>query len=192
MQNAIEALISLLKSDPNAANAFGALASAAAAFLALAVSVISLIVSLWALAIQRRHNKLSVRPLPEVTVADYEDCLRVTLRNNGTGPLFVTDMKVTDGIHTSDSLIDCMPELRHGRAWTTFIRDTKGRTVLPGEDLRLLELSEFEGEKNFAAHRDTIRKALAALQLRVEYSDIYKTCFPRYRRDLKWFGRHDT
>lgn len=191
MQAAIEALVALLKADPNTANAFGALASAAAAFLALLVSGISLIVAFWTLWIQRRHNRLSVRPLPEVTVADYENSLRVKLRNSGSGPLIVKSLKVSNGPEYRDSVIDWMPSLKAGRAWTTFVRATVGRAILPGEDIVLLELSEFDGEKNFAHHRNLVRKALAPLTVQVECSDIYNSHLPRYQRELKWFGRHD-
>jgi hypothetical protein len=74
--NDMDALVALLKTNANAANAFGALASAAAAFLALLFSCISIGISIWAASLQRRHNELTVRPLAEVTVADYENSPR--------------------------------------------------------------------------------------------------------------------
>ena len=102
-------LIALLRSDSNAANAFGALASALAAVLALFVSCASVWIAISAARSQRTHNELSVRPLAEVTVADYESSLRVKLRNNGTGPMIVLAVTVSDGAKALDSLIEWMP-----------------------------------------------------------------------------------
>jgi hypothetical protein len=80
----MDILLNLLKSAANAANAFGALASAAAAFLALFVSGFSVWISVWSARTQRKQNELSVRPLAEVTVADYEK--RYSLRVLSTDP----------------------------------------------------------------------------------------------------------
>jgi hypothetical protein len=113
----MEALVALLKVDPNAANAFGALASAAAAFLALLVSAISVGISVWAVRSERRHNAPSVRPLAEVTVADYDDCLRVKLRNHGTGPMLIAAVTVSNGKNTHPSLVEWMPQLPGDRPW---------------------------------------------------------------------------
>jgi hypothetical protein len=87
----------LIQTDANAANVIATIASAIMAALALIVSIVSVIVSVWNLKIQRHHNVLSVCPLPEVTVADYENSLRVKIRNNGSGPLLIKEMKVTNG-----------------------------------------------------------------------------------------------
>lgn len=105
----MQELIALLRSDSNAANAFGALASALAAVLALFVSCASVWIAISAARSQRTHNELSVRPLAEVTVADYESSLRVKLRNNGTGPMIVLAVTVSDGAKALDSLIEWMP-----------------------------------------------------------------------------------
>jgi hypothetical protein len=185
----MDALIKLLQSDPNAANAFGALASAAAAFLALLVSVISVVISIWAARVQRRHNQLSVRPLAEVTVADYENSLRVKLRNNGSGPMIVKDVLINNGDRELRSLVEWMPPLPHGRYWTTFSHALVNRTLLPGAELVMLELTQYENEINFAECRNIVRDALAPLVVRVQYSDIYNDPMPQHQKALDWFGR---
>lgn len=186
----MDALIALLKSDANVANAFGALASAAAALLALLVSAISVGISVWGVKTQRRHNELSVRPLAEVTFSDYEDRLRIKLRNNGIGPMIVTAITVLDGVSAKPSILDWMPEyLPHGRDWDDFVDDIRGRTLAPGGEIVLLELAEAEGEVGFAASRDIVREALAPLSVNVEYTNVYGTVMQPKRRDLDWFGR---
>jgi hypothetical protein len=156
-------LIALLKSDANAANAFGALASTVAAVLALLVSVISVFISIWAMRAQRKHNELSVRPLAEVTVADYENSLRVKLRNNGTGPMIVTDVVVADGTSNKACLVDWIPPLPMGRLWTNFSHELRDRTLQPGSEVVLLELTENQGEEEFSLCREMVRVALAPL-----------------------------
>lgn len=183
-------LVELLKNDTNAANAFGALASAAVALFALILSVISVVISVWASCVQRKHNKLSVRPLAEVTVADYENSLRVKLRNNGSGPMIVADIIVSDGSETCPSLIEWMPKLYKNRHWNTFSNVLKNRSLLPTGEIILLELTEYEAETGFAKSRDLVRDALAPLKVTVKYTDIYNTKLPPYEKSLSWFGRH--
>lgn len=183
-------IFGLLKSDANAANAFGAIASAVAAFLALFLSVISVWISVWSARTQRKHNLLSVRPLAEVTVADYENSLRVKLRNNGTGPMIILSITVSDDSNAKDCLIDWMPDLPGGRPWNTFTHALRHRTLQPGAEIILLELTEYEGERNFPKCRDLTRKALASLTVDVEYTDIYESVLRPCRKPLSWFGRN--
>ena len=186
----MQELIALLRSDSNAANAFGALASAATAFLALFVSCASVWISISAARSQRKHNELSVRPLAEVTVADYENSLRVKLRNNGTGPMIVLAVTVSDGSITRESLIEWMPSLSGHRPWNTFSHTLRRRTLQPGAELVLLELTEHDGEINFPQCRDRVRRALAPLTVNVEYTDIYETTLRPCKKELSWFGRN--
>lgn len=186
----MDALIALLKTDANTANAFGALASAAAAVLALFVSCVSVWISVSSARSQRRHNELSVRPLAEVTVADYEDSLRVKLRNNGSGPMIVLTVTVSDGANAHESLIEWMPALPQGRPWNTFSHALRRRTLQAGAEIVLLELTEHENEANFAVCRDRVRSALAPLTVNVEYTDIYDTVMRPCRKPLSWFARN--
>ncbi len=80
-------LFEFLKQSHDSASALAAVSGVVVAALAFFVSVCSLAVSVIALRRQHRHNVLSVSPLPEVTVADYLDSVRVRLRNNGSGPM---------------------------------------------------------------------------------------------------------
>ncbi|WP_157559381.1 hypothetical protein [Hydrogenophaga crassostreae] len=186
----MEALFALLKSDANAANALGALASAIAAVLALFLSCVSVWISISASRSQRRHNELSVRPLAEVTVADYENSLRVKLRNNGSGPMIVIAVTVSDGSNSHESLIDWMPTLPPNRSWNTFTHALQRRTLQAGAEIILLELTEYDGEQNFSRCRDKVRKALTSLTVNVEYMDIYESVMKPCRKSLSWFGRN--
>jgi hypothetical protein len=178
-------LIGILKADPNLANAFAALVSAAMAFLAVCISI-------WAVRTQQRHNELSVRPLAEILVADYEDCLRVKLCNNGIGPMIITNLKVSDGASEKTNLIDWMPELPADRPWNNFAGDIRDRSLAPGSEIVLIELSQHDGEMSFAKCRDLVRSALSRLAVSVEYTNIYNTAITPKCKKLTWFGRHES
>lgn len=183
-------LIALLKSDTNLANAFGALASAAAAFLALIVSSLSVWISLQAMKSQRKHNELSVRPLAEVTVADYESSLRVKLKNNGTGPMIIKSIDVWMGEYSKKCLVDWMPQnLPNERLWTDYSGELTDRSLQSGSEIVLLALTEYDGEKNFDICRELVREALAPLTVTVNYTDIYENPMPNRVKPLSWFGR---
>ncbi|MEW8659047.1 MAG: hypothetical protein AB2603_12035 [Candidatus Thiodiazotropha endolucinida] len=186
----MDELINLLKTDASAANAMGALASAAAAFLAVVVSVLAMFISFWAVRSQHKHNELSVRPLAEVTVADYENSLRVKLCNNGNGPMIIKWIEVSNRTKAKTSIIEFMPILPNNREWTTFSSDLCDRTLKSGDEIVLLELTMNDGETNFNKSRDKVRTALAPLSVRVKYTDIYNKKMPTRIKSLSWFGRH--
>lgn len=187
----MDTLLALLRSDANAVNAFGALASAVAAFLALILSLVSVGISFWAVRSERRHNELSVRPLAEITYVDYENSIRVKLRNHGTGPMIVTSLTATNGIDSEASLVDLMPDLPMKRLWNTFVDNLADRSLSAGGELVLLELTEHENERDFARSRDLIRQELSRVTISVEYNNIYGTAMPPRVKKLEWFGRHN-
>lgn len=182
-------LFALLQANPDATNAIAAVANASTAALALIVSVVAVIVSCVTLKHQRQHNKLSVRPVPEVTVADFEESLRVRVRNHGAGPLILRGIQVTDGSKDRPSLVEWMPELPAHLPWTNFVGPVTDRCLLAGGELTLLQFDGAAWDEEFGKSRDGVREALARLTVDVDFTDIYGSAFNRYRKDLSWFGR---
>lgn len=166
------------------------LANALAAIASLLTALIALVVSIWALLIQRRHNVLSIRPIPEVTVADYEDSLRVKLRNNGSGPMIVLSLEVFNGAHVKSSVIEWMPALPKNRPWNHFSMTLERRTIQPDGVISLLELNAAEDEPHFERCRDLTRASLRNLLIVVRYTDIYESRLAPYEKSLAWFGRN--
>jgi len=120
-----------LTTNHEVANALAAIFSALTALFALVVSI----AGLWS---QRRHDILAARPIPEVTVADYENSLRIKLRNNGVGPMILKSVSVKRrGVQeTRDSVVDWMPEI--SRPWTNFSTALAGRSLAPNGACRYL------------------------------------------------------
>lgn len=104
--------------------------------------------------------------------------------------MIVIAVTVSDGKNAKLSLLDWMPELPDDHGWTNFSDDLSGRTLSPGSEIVLLELTEYEGEEDFAKYRDLVRPALAPLTVNVEFTDIYNTVMPPTKKRLSWFGRH--
>ena len=150
----------------------------------------SLYVSHAALKIQRRHNVLSVKPIPMVSVADYEDRLTVKILNNGSGPLIIKDVQVKKESQVRESLVDWMLSLPDGMYWATFVGPVKNRSLLPGNEIKLLELTGDHSEKEFEAVRDSCRAALCQLTVVLDYTDVYGSAFESHEKHLSWFGRN--
>lgn len=156
---------------------------------ALIVAVLALIVSLCGLASQRRHHVRSVKPLPIVTISDFEDSLKVELENNGLGPLVVKSIRVSHGKETKPSLHAWMPPLSAGMIWTSAIGAISGRSIAPGGRLSLIELdwNEVEGEiayTDFILMRDACRTILRELSISISHTDVYGTRLKAYERQL--------
>jgi hypothetical protein len=84
-----------------------------------------------------------------------------------------------------------MPKLQRGVWWTRFIRDVVGRSILPGGEIVLLELSSksSNSKDQFALSRDQVRQALSELEVHVEYTDVYGSTLPIVTRSLEFFHR---
>ncbi|OGT83126.1 MAG: hypothetical protein A3G96_03385 [Gammaproteobacteria bacterium RIFCSPLOWO2_12_FULL_52_10] len=183
-------LLAYLAKDANLTNALATVTSAIIALAALTISMVSLYVSHATLKIQRRHNVLSVKPIPMVSVADYEDRLTVKILNNGSGPLIIKDVQVKKESQVRESLVDWMPSLPDGMYWATFAGPVKNRSILPGNEIKLLELNGDHSEKKFKEVRDNCRAALCQLTVVLEYTDVYGSAFEFHEKQLSWFGRN--
>lgn len=183
-------LLAYLAKDANLTNALATVASAIIALAAFIISIVSLYVSHVTLKIQRRHNVLSVKPIPMVSVADYEDRLTVKILNNGSGPLIIKDVQVKKESQVRESLVDWMPSLPDGMYWATFVGPVKNRSLLPGNEIKLLELTGDHSEKKFEEVRENCRAALCPLTVVLEYTDVYGSAFEFHVKQLSWFGRN--
>lgn len=183
-------LLAYLAEDADLTNAFATVASAIIALAAFIISLVSLYVAHAALKIQRRHNVLSVKPIPMVSVADYEDCLTVKILNYGSGPLIIKAVQVKKESQVRESLLAWMPSLPDGIYWATFVGSVKDRSLLPGNEIKLLELTGDHTENEFEVVRDGCRTALSPLTVVVEYTDVYGTLFPFHEKQLSWFARN--
>ncbi|HOB12744.1 MAG TPA: hypothetical protein PKN09_00710 [Novosphingobium sp.] len=176
---------------PNdAVAAITAVANVLIAAAALVVAVISIRFTNAGIKSQREHNFLSVRPIPFIALADFENHIRVRIRNDGTGPLIVKSVSIREPGKKSKhgELVAYMPPLPADMAWANFSSGEIGSIPVGGEAI-LLELKLDEGKATEVAARDACRQALSKLEIGVTYSDVYNSEFPEKIRSLEWFGR---
>jgi hypothetical protein len=187
----INETVHYLARDPNLTNALATVASAVVALCALLISIISLFITLWSLWNQRRHNFLSVRPLPFISRADYENRIAVKIHNNGIGPLIILKLVVTDGTSSKKSIVEWMPPLPSGLAWDTFVQELENRSLAPEHEIVLLQLIGDPNEEDFRAFRKECREALKKLTVTLHFSDAYNRLMKPAQQTLSWFGRHE-
>ena len=158
--------------------------------LALIASCISTILAIRAVALQREHNRISVKPLPDIILADYEDEIAVRIHNHGLGPMIIDKLEVlADKVVLADNIIDLMPTPPKDIFWDDFIKILAGRILAPGEEKVLIKLSDDSENKVFEDFRDEVRKKLAPLIVRVQYKGVYDKKTSSHERSLDWFGR---
>jgi hypothetical protein len=159
------------------------------ALSALFVSIVSVIFTFYALKIQRKHNRLSVKPIGDLFLGDYLDSKSVELYNNGVGPLLCKKIitKDKEGL-IKDHIIDFLPDLEvkgHGKIYTK-----KGNFIIvAGEKVSLFSFEGDHNDNKFATVRDLIRSELSKLTLTIHYEDIYGKKMLPLIESLAWFGR---
>ena len=101
------------------------------AIAALFVSIISIVIAVVNMGIQRAHNRKSVLPIANLSFGDYESAIFVRLQNVGVGPMIVESLVVArrdkNDESTGKAIIDFMPELPSGHDWSHFVHDIAGR-----------------------------------------------------------------
>jgi hypothetical protein len=167
------------------------LVAALTAVAALLVSTISIFLAIFNMTTQRTHNRKSLMPIAHVRLGDYENRLFVELHNDGIGPMLIDNIAVSKSRGWSKkqaSFSGLVPALPPGILWSTFVTDLSGRALSAGKDIVILLLEGDPSDQNFLTARQSVRKALADLQIVVKYRDIYGKKMPPAKRNLDWFG----
>lgn len=156
----------------------------------IVTGVIALIFTAISLQVQRKHNRLSVKPIAIVSVGDYETELAVYLQNKGMGPLIIKNLSFTSqNGKTEKAIIDFFGTDFKNVEWSTFVADIDGWAILPNETKTLIKLNGDSADKKFTLVRNKVRKVLAQLQVELLYQDIYENDMPKNTRKLDWFAR---
>lgn len=156
----------------------------------LVIGLIALFFTAITLQVQRKHNRLSVKPIPNVISNDYEDVLVVGLENKGIGPLIIKDLSFTNqsGERQKD-IISFFNLGFEGVVWTTFAANMDGLAVVPNGTETLIQLNGELADGEFGVIRDKVRAVLADIKVVLIYQDIYGNNMPKMIRSLGFFGR---
>lgn len=165
--------------------ALAALGSAIAAILAIITTII-------VAKTQIQNSRLTVRPIGQFSIGDYENEIFVSLSNKGVGPLFIDEMiyQFDDGEKISNaSLVSLLPSLPDGIAWKDFSSLSSGTVVSPQSSRTLVKLgigSDFGVDVDIA---NEIRRKLGSLTITCKYKDVYNRGLPPTSKKLDWFAR---
>lgn len=156
------------------------------AIMALFVSITSIVIGIIGLHIQRKHNKKSVLPIGTINLADYENCIRVSISNNGIGPMIIENCVTRSTTELKSYPIDWIPEYI---VLDTYRKKLEGHAIISGNSLTILEITIDETDQEDLKTRDEIRSILKSLIMKINYKDVYGKSF-EVTRKFDWFGRH--
>lgn len=155
------------------------------AFLALVISFISIILTVQTIRLQKIHNKLSVRPIPEIKLSKFGG-IKIKLKNVGLGPLICKELitRNQDGI-VKDHIKDFIPPelLLNGKLYT----NRWNFTLLPSESVTLIFIERENDNPRQIEALKLAMKALSELTIELKYESMYEELQPLYRKNLVWF-----
>ena len=166
------------------------LANLLVAVAALVTAAVSVYFTREGLKNQEKHNALSVVPVPFIALADYENLIRVKIRNDGLGPLIVNgiDYEKAGAINEFEELVQYLPPPPNALAWSNF-SSGHVRSIRPGDELILIEISLPGSDQLVDAFRNQLRWILSQITISVRYTDVYANSFSANTRELSFFAR---
>ena len=173
-------------------NQYAGALQAVIALAALVVSAYAIHSGREALRLQREHNIISMRPDLTIIISDYNDKIRIQIKNNGLGPGRITEQRFfkNGALQDVDKFVDLMPVLSGPVYWTHFCSNVKDVLLAPGSMRNLIEFSGNAALENPDIVLE-IRRALAPLHIEIDYEDYYNQPYS-VEKSLDWYARYLT
>ncbi|WP_329845721.1 hypothetical protein [Stenotrophomonas sepilia] len=145
------------------------------------VAALAAVIALLAWRAQRTHNRLSVRPFPTIGLLSLGDRMKITVMNNGIGPMRILSLRFVDAEGASHANVLKVVSTKRGVG----IVSMDDAAIAPNRRRTLFKLNH----RPDTAHGEMDRTAqeLARHKIVMEYTDVYGTKFPPYIRDLSFF-----
>jgi hypothetical protein len=166
-------------------------------WVSIGIALIAIVLTVVTLHIQRKHNRLSVRPIGVVETENSKGRILISVVNAGTGPMIIKSIKILDSNHkeTDWPPSELYPLAPKGALliYTMIKIGFVNHAIIPGQSLNIFQCEiisgrRFEIEKQIE-EKEKIRLILKNYkQIRVEYTDIYNTEQPELIGDLKVFS----
>ncbi|PKQ62585.1 hypothetical protein BZG02_12775 [Labilibaculum filiforme] len=164
------------------------------AFSAFMVSLFGIGLSIRTLRIQRRHNYVSLMPIGQIVLGDYEDEIFVKISNAGVGPLIINSVEVYNSKISRSNLIDFLDvDMPRGLTWSDFVKELANKAIRVDEDMYLARVESLDYSEDKSTNYDDFKKStratLGGLTILVKYSDVYGKNHFEVSRTLNWFNR---
>ena len=173
----------------NEANALATVSSALFAFFALIVAIVSIVYTHRSLSVQRRHNVLSVRPLPFLNLNKING-LRITLENHGFGPFQIISADLQGGVDGKWNLADYIPNNPPQGVAVLFTTGLTDRTIAVDGKIDLIDISAEDFSQNALSYINQCYMNLKDITISIEFTDIYRNKFDNYQKSLLWLSRN--
>ncbi len=148
-------------------------------FFIMLASLSAVIVSAYTVFSQRRHNHLTVKPLPTFSNLLTETEYKLVLRNNGMGPMVIQSLEKHIGDVVRHRLeaedipdVTCNPHL-------VDIRYNEGACISPGDENLITKLTFATGDQEVTPEeREAMLAALETMVAKLSYTDVYGNSYP--------------
>lgn len=156
-------------------------------FIAGIASIATTVISVIIYKGQKKHSEDSVRPLANILISNYENRIAVRIKNCGSGPLTITEIKCSDNSketfkkETKENLIGFFEN--GGIEWSDYVNEIKGKSISANESLILLKI---EGEEKVGRYGKQIREKLNNIKITIKYKDIYGKEMTTVERELNF------
>ena len=163
------------------------------ALCAMLISVFATIITFYSFKAQRRHNTLSVKPLLHIAQFDYENCIKITVSNNGIGPAIIKSIKVQKNEHeVKTSIFHWLPEKLPGKMnYKEYLTAYKDFVIKAGATGVMLEVPINPKKDEQLTMKEEIRSILRNLTVCIHYEDIYQNSMDAYSIKLELYSRND-
>jgi hypothetical protein len=155
------------------------------ACIAVVISFISVALTYWTIRMQQKHNKLSVAPIPEISLSTIGG-ISIELKNNGSGPLICKELVTCDssGIR-KNHIKDFLPEGLHFKAFK-YNTLRENFSILPNDSIKLISIEiDFKDDKQ-KENRIIAGNIIGDLTLKLCFTSMYNETFPIYNKPLIW------
>lgn len=156
--------------------------------MALTISLLALLATIYELYLQRKHNEKSLKPLGQIDVQDKNKQIHVCITNNGLGPMIIERITFTKSGITYDNIEDSL-DLDSKSYEHILLADSVRKVITPNAKFEVFEtiFENYDSE----AEMQLVRNQLSSLIVKVDCQDIYGNKFS-FERKLDWFSRHVT
>ncbi|MEA3016958.1 MAG: hypothetical protein QOI38_1680 [Sphingomonadales bacterium] len=177
-------MIAWLIQNPDQTNALAAVGSAVMGALALVVAGLSIYFTARGLSLQRRHNRLSVRPIPFIALSKH-DGIAIVLENHGLGPFKIDLFEIVRSGVVLQNIVEILPDNPPAGVTVTFTTGMWERTLPTTEKIEIVKVLINRTSSEAVAYLNQCRSNLEDTVIKIGYSDMYNAS-EQYHKDLDW------
>lgn len=152
--------------------------------------IVSALINVYSIYITQKHNKKMVLPIVNIHPFDYVNCIKINLLNEGVGSLIITNIEVINPNNKIEpNLFEHCPILPQNLKYSNYLLRNKDIILYQGKSIEMLDIHFNLTEDFHKMYRDELRIILSDLIIKIEYTDVYKTKFKPYIKNLNLYKR---